>query len=216
MTKPRKRATPGAEPLKKPKRIRLTPEVRRKQILDAALVEFTAHGFAATSIAKIAQRIGMSKANVYVHFETKDEIFETLIGALLGRSQDNWTRLQAAATDVDSFIDDFIDVAYDALTDDTIGILRLLIAESHRVPALLEKWSASNAGMHARRQSTVDALVAAGMIKPSPLTENFSFTMAPILYVALAKMILPRADADRQLAGVRETHRQLLKQLLTP
>lgn len=53
---------PSRSPVTDNKRVRLAPAVRRQQILEAALVEFTALGFTAASIAKIARRAGISKA----------------------------------------------------------------------------------------------------------------------------------------------------------
>lgn len=44
-----------------PARQRLPPEVRALQILDAALVEFSERGFAATRMEDIARRCGLSK-----------------------------------------------------------------------------------------------------------------------------------------------------------
>jgi TetR/AcrR family transcriptional regulator of autoinduction and epiphytic fitness len=53
---------------------------KRSAILDAAAVEFRAHGFEMTSMDKIAANAGVSKRTVYNHFPSKDELFaETLI-----------------------------------------------------------------------------------------------------------------------------------------
>ena len=128
------------QPEPKKKRTRLLPEVRRQQILDAALIEFNALGFTG---AKIAERAGISKANVYVHFASKDDMFETLLEQLMSRSERNWSQLQNLTT-ADDLIERLIDFAYSGLTDDTVAIARLLITEGHRVPHLLAKWEAKN------------------------------------------------------------------------
>ncbi len=47
---------------------------RRRSILDAALVEFTAHGVAGASIAAIRRRAGASVGSIYHHFGDKDGI----------------------------------------------------------------------------------------------------------------------------------------------
>ncbi|WP_068402890.1 TetR/AcrR family transcriptional regulator, partial [Kribbia dieselivorans] len=53
----------------------------RGQLLDAALAQFSEHGFAATRVADIAGRAGVSTGNFYRHFTSKGEIFlETLEG----------------------------------------------------------------------------------------------------------------------------------------
>jgi AcrR family transcriptional regulator len=206
---PRLRAVPAK------KRTRLAPEVRRQQILDAALVEFNALGFTAASISKIARRAGISKGNVYVHFANKDDMFETLLERLMSRSQGNWSRMQDLQS-AEDFVERLVDAAYDGLTDDTIAIARLLITEGHRVPHLLSKWSAANLQARADRQALVDQFVAEGKIKPSPLTEHFSIVMAPVVYSAVAQMVLGKEQAADEVRAMRDTHRKLLALLLRP
>lgn len=48
-----------------PARRRLAPQVRVAQILDAALVEFSERGFAATTMDDIGRRCGLSKGGLY-------------------------------------------------------------------------------------------------------------------------------------------------------
>ncbi|HEX7803847.1 MAG TPA: helix-turn-helix domain-containing protein [Pseudoxanthomonas sp.] len=212
MTQARKK--PKEKATVKAKRTRLSPEVRRKQILDAALVEFSAVGFAATSISKIAGRVGISKANVYVHFASKDQIFETLLQSLssVGKSQGNWSRIQEAR-DVSEFVDNLIDVTYGALTPEALAIMRLLISEGHRIPEVLGKWHEDNLQRRAERQAAIDEQVAAGRIKANPITEHFEFAMTPVVYAAVAKLTFGDA-ADEEVERIKETHRKLLRQLL--
>lgn len=212
MTQAKKK--PKEKAAAKAKRTRLSPEVRRKQILDAALVEFSAVGFAATSISKIAERVGISKANVYVHFTSKDQIFETLLQSLssVGKSQGNWSRIQEAR-DVSEFIDNLIDVTYGALTPEALAIMRLLISEGHRIPEVLAKWHEANLQGRAERQAAIDEHVAAGRMKANPLTENFEFAMTPVVYAAVAKLTFGDA-AGEEVERIKDTHRKLLRQLL--
>jgi AcrR family transcriptional regulator len=51
----------------------------RRAILGAAQELFAAHGYAGTSVADIAGRLGMSKAALYYHFRSKTEILQTLL-----------------------------------------------------------------------------------------------------------------------------------------
>lgn len=204
---------PQAEPKKK--RTRLAPEVRRQQILDAALVEFNALGFTGASISKIASRAGISKANVYVHFASKDDMFEKLLERLMSRSESNWSQLRNVKS-ADELIERLIEFSYGGLTDDTIAIARLLITEGHRVPHLLAKWGAGNMQGRLDRQATIDKFVTAGIVKSSPLTEHFSFVMAPVVYSAVAQMVLGKDTAAAEVEMVKETHRKILCLLLTP
>jgi AcrR family transcriptional regulator len=61
-----------------PKR-RLTAEERRTGILDAALAVFSRRGYHAASIDDIATEAGVSKALIYEHFASKQELYADLI-----------------------------------------------------------------------------------------------------------------------------------------
>ena len=54
-------------------------EVKRQQILDAAIVLFTEKGFAKTSMDLIAKNADVSKQTVYSHFGNKDDLFYSAI-----------------------------------------------------------------------------------------------------------------------------------------
>jgi AcrR family transcriptional regulator len=51
----------------------------RQRILDTALELFTAQGFAATSTRELSERLGFTKAALYYHFRTKDELLHALV-----------------------------------------------------------------------------------------------------------------------------------------
>ncbi|MDT3425895.1 AcrR family transcriptional regulator [Paenibacillus forsythiae] len=51
----------------------------RNQILDAARELFAKHGYAGTSIADVANQVGTSKAGVYYHFRSKEEILDAIL-----------------------------------------------------------------------------------------------------------------------------------------
>ena len=57
------------------------PEVRRAQILQAALQCFSKQGFHGTSMDDIVRATGLSKGALYWHFKSKDEIFLALFDA---------------------------------------------------------------------------------------------------------------------------------------
>ena len=87
-------------------RRRLAPEVRRRQVLDAAVAVFSEAGFHGASMEAVAERAGVSKPLVYAHGGTKEELFAACLrreaGRLLhtvteaagaGRADDPQTRL---------------------------------------------------------------------------------------------------------------------------
>lgn len=60
-------------------RRRLQPELRRQQILDAAVHLFYEAGFEAASLRDLAARVGINKATIYHYFESKEEILAHIV-----------------------------------------------------------------------------------------------------------------------------------------
>jgi len=52
---------------------------KNEAILDGAMQEFLTHGYAATSMDRVAAAAGVSKATVYNHFQDKEELFKALV-----------------------------------------------------------------------------------------------------------------------------------------
>ena len=65
------------------KRTRLSPEVRREQIMDVAAQIILAEGLSAVSMERVARDVGISKGLVYNYFPMRD----ALLTALLNREQ---------------------------------------------------------------------------------------------------------------------------------
>jgi len=59
------------------------PGYDRRGLLDAAVAVFNESGYDATSVAALAARLGLSKAALYHHFSSKEEILETALGEAL-------------------------------------------------------------------------------------------------------------------------------------
>ncbi|GAB1541328.1 hypothetical protein NUACC21_39990 [Scytonema sp. NUACC21] len=53
-----------------------------EQILQGAMQEFLSHGYAGTSMDRVASRGGVSKATVYSHFQDKQGLFKALVEKL--------------------------------------------------------------------------------------------------------------------------------------
>lgn len=74
-------------------------ESLREEILDAARQLFVVHGFDATSIRAIAQRVGASPGIIYHYFEDKQDIMALLVRETFAKLR---TRLGAIRDDSDS------------------------------------------------------------------------------------------------------------------
>jgi AcrR family transcriptional regulator len=72
--------------------VRRKVEVRREEILAAAVDEVQTRGFGATRVADVAKALGVSPALVFYHFETKDRL---LAAALQQAVERDLARLDA-------------------------------------------------------------------------------------------------------------------------
>lgn len=61
---------------------------KRAQILRAAVAEFQAHGYEATSMDRISESAGVSKRTVYKHFACKENLFAAIMEALHQRFEE--------------------------------------------------------------------------------------------------------------------------------
>lgn len=111
---------------------------RRQAIIDAALEEFAAKGFAAARLDDIAARAGVGKGTIYLYFEDKEALFQELVRTaivpIVGR-------LGAPPADMSArmlferFIEMFLKEVYQTRRGD---IIRLMVAEGARFPTLAE------------------------------------------------------------------------------
>lgn len=90
-------------------------ERRRREIIDAASVEFRKNGFHATSVERIARRVGVDKRTLYDYLETKQDILYLVFVDYFERQ---WKHL---------------DAALDPTLEPTPRLLRLVEANIHFV-----------------------------------------------------------------------------------
>lgn len=112
-------------------------ERRKARVMDVATELFVQRGYAATTLADIARGAGVATRTLYQHFGDKEAIFNEVIFA-----RDSST----AITRPDVMVGDTI---FDALRraghyayavtyrDQSIGLMRLMIAESNRFPEFM-------------------------------------------------------------------------------
>ena len=61
------------------RRVRKTKELRREEILEAALAEFAELGLNGASVEDIARRVGISQPHVFRLFSTKKTLFKAVV-----------------------------------------------------------------------------------------------------------------------------------------
>ncbi len=144
---PKRKAAAKPRPARAPKRVgkparvrKVAPEVRRGAILEAALAEFAERGFAAARLDDVAARAGVAKGTLYLYFKSKEALFEALIRNAVSPLLEQVGRVAAApnlppAKALETF---FALFEKDVLGSDRKLLLRLIISEGARFPALAE------------------------------------------------------------------------------
>ena len=82
-------------------RQRLSAEVRRRQIMDAAAALVLAQGYLPLSLEKLAAQVGVSKGLIYEYFPTQADLFVALVG-------DELSVLAAAGVEAAASADDLV------------------------------------------------------------------------------------------------------------
>ncbi|WP_372789919.1 TetR/AcrR family transcriptional regulator [Paraconexibacter sp.] len=135
--------------------VRVAPEHRRPEILDAAFLVFQRHGYFRASMDAIAAEAGVSKPVVYGCFDTKDELFV----ALLEREERRVLGEIAAALPRTPVADPRA-----ALADGLTGFLRAVAdkPEAYRLVLLGDRGVPEGVAARIRhgRQMQVDAITA--------------------------------------------------------
>ncbi|MBC7952700.1 MAG: TetR/AcrR family transcriptional regulator [Rhodospirillaceae bacterium] len=141
---------------------------KREAILDAAQACFLEHGYSSTSMDMVAAKATVSKATIYAHFQSKDELF----GAIIRRRCDDHSEGLGAVTLAENLD------ARAALTamashlltmlmnPEVIGIYRMVVAEAARHPDLAKAYYEEGPLRGKKRLSEIlDTLTARGVLK---------------------------------------------------
>jgi AcrR family transcriptional regulator len=76
---------------------------RRQSILVGAARAFTAAGFATTSMEAIAEEAGVSKLLLYRHFDSKAQLYRSVLERVLERIQEEFSRTEGPGVSVRAF-----------------------------------------------------------------------------------------------------------------
>ena len=185
------------------------------QILDAALVEFSERGFAAARMDDIARRCGLSKGGLYAHFAGKEEVFEALLTRSL--APPDLGEMPALAAGVRPMAQWVVNKLYDSLgRPGAVATLRLLVAESGRVPHLIELWKCNVVQPHLTLLGDIlrAHAVQEGVV-PSVITQEPWLALSPVVHALLSQVVLGGAD-PQDLDHYRQGHVALLCELLDP
>jgi len=140
-------------------------ERRKARVIEVATELFVKNGYAATSLVDIARSAGVATRTLYQHFGDKEAMFREVIfardaaGALAKPVLRNGDTLYTALMRVGQYA---YDVTY---REQSIGLMRLMIAESQRFPDFMKQVAISIFGRFRKNMEKVFvALEAAGAI----------------------------------------------------
>ena len=107
---------------------------KRQTILDTALRLFRTQGFDKTSVSEITAEVGGSKATIYSHFPSKEELFvECMMAAAENYMAETLKHLDASNADPDVALFDFGRSFLNFIcSPEQLEVRRLMIAEAAR------------------------------------------------------------------------------------
>ena len=108
---------------------------KRDAIVQAAIAEFRANGFEATSVDKVAARAEVSKRTLYNHFPSKDELFAAILLVLWETSASELQRAYEPARPVRDQLLELLQGKLAMLADDNfLALARVAIAAGLHSP----------------------------------------------------------------------------------
>ena len=182
------------------------PAFRRKperpaEILLAAFEEFISKGFATTRLEDVAARAGVTKATIYFHFHSKENVFVQMIQELSKPMREKSQQfLDNAHDDGISFLESYLEFSYDQIINDRYSreILRLLISEGAHFPGLVDEYSKS-VFMPAfeRLRELLCADANSGKIRSAPALAFPDLMTSPVLALNVLLLLFSgRSDID--------------------
>ncbi|MCM2475787.1 TetR/AcrR family transcriptional regulator [Rhizobium sp. CG5] len=118
--------------------------VKREQILDGAKRVFMKLGFDAASMNDVTREAGVSKGTIYVYFQSKEDLFASLIEREKGRFAEELRDLLARDGSVEDRLLQFgLTYARHVVNSDMIPAMRTVIGVTDRMPGLCTRFFAS-------------------------------------------------------------------------
>ena len=111
-----------------------------EQILQGAMQEFLQHGYAGTSMDRVAVAAGVSKATVYSHFQDKEGLFKVLLEQLTSKKNISIFGTEPIEGEPVAILHQVAAKALEHMINDKehSAFMRVLIGESGRFPELAQ------------------------------------------------------------------------------
>jgi len=174
-------------------------EDRPQEITEAAFEVFAEKGYAATTVAEVAERAGVSKGLTYLYFRTKEELFKAVIKSVVIRRVD---ALVDAVETTKLSSEDFIrgpllDFMKQVPGSPIAIVIRLLISEGQRHPDLVDFYweNVVSKGLTAISRF-VGRGVERGEFRDTAVTDLPQLVMAPMMLSMIWRILFTGRDLD--------------------
>jgi AcrR family transcriptional regulator len=203
---PARKAAPGAKATRADK-----TALRRDAILAAALEEFSARGYAAARLEDVAQRAGVGKGTIYLHFRDKEALFQELVTSLLVPFIAKIEMAPPVGLPIRLVLERLIDLfVREIYGTERRKLIRLIMTEGPRFPELAEFHynhvvSRAVAGMRV----LLDAAFRRGELRNDALVRFPQLIIAPALMAVVWSGLFDRF-ATLDVAGLMRAHLDLI------
>jgi AcrR family transcriptional regulator len=174
---------------------------RREAIIEAAMEEFIARGFAATRLDDIAKRAGVAKGTIYLHFSDKESMFEELVRIVIVPVVARLSTLPPPSGSVRDLIETFAGNFIKEVMGTRRGdLVRLIVAEGPRFPAVADFYyrEVVSRGITSMR-ALIELGIARGEIHQKNLARYPQILIAPAMIAVIWQSLFARhAPLDAQ------------------
>ena len=167
---------------------------RRAAIVDAAMEEFVARGFAATRLDDIAKRAGVAKGTIYLHFKDKESMFEELVRTAIVPLVTRLAAPPAPGGTVRAAVERLADTFIREVASTRRGdIIRLIVSEGPRFPAIADFYyrEVISRGLGAMR-ALIELGIGRGEIRETDLARFPQIMIAPAIVAVIWKSLFER------------------------
>ena len=178
-------------------------EARPSEIMAAGLKAFSERGFAATRLEDVADAAGVSKATIYLYFESKADLLKAILRELVGPRMGE---IEALVRGYDGPSTDLLRAIYARAsavisTHDVRSILKLIVSEAGNFPDIAEFYRKEIAfrGLYTLAH-LIERGIERGEFRPCDPVATAQSVIFPLLMNALATEVfgpMPEFDTDK-------------------
>lgn len=178
-------------------------EARPGEIMAAGLKAFSESGFAATRLEDVAEAAGVSKATIYLYFDSKVDLLKAIlldiVGARIGDIEDITKSFDGPAPDLLCML---YDRACQTIgSPDVRAIIKLILSEARNFPDITEFYwkEVAHRALHSLAR-VIEHGTKRGEFRPCDPVATAQSVIFPILMNALATEVfgpMPEFSTDR-------------------